>query len=462
MGELIIALLGVVGGVLCGGIAVWILKVRELERLTTRYKVEGEQSRARAHSLELELREMNATRELLESSHAQRLADMQASFEARLLEERARANEMIQTMQAQYGASLSREQQQKEQLKEELKTSFKALSAEILNVQSERFAHSQILTLQPLKDEITRFSKQLSENHSSALHSHTALKTQIESLSQLSLKLSEDAHNLTNALKGENKAQGNWGEVILARVLESSGLQEGREYELQTSMRDDEARLLRPDAVIRLPKSGGEERCVVVDSKTSLLSYERLCNALTEEERARAQKELAASLSAHIASLSAKSYQQYLQGQKLDFVLMFIPIEGAFLEAMHYDGALYDRAYQKGVVLVSPTTIMAVLRIIHNLWQLEYRNANVDKIFTEITKLFKRIEGFEGVLENLGRNIETMRRTYESAMTKYSGKQGVLPKSNEIRRLLQGVGVEEDAKDSKISKDSAGLGLLEE
>ena len=129
--------------------------------------------------------------------------------------------------------------------------------------------------------------------------------------------------------------------------------------------------------------------------------------------------------------MSAKNYQQYLQGQKLDFVLMFIPIEGAFLEAMQYDSTLYDRAYQKGVVLVSPTTIMAVLKIIHNLWQIEYRDKNINKIFSEIKK-------FENVLEQLGRNIDTMKKTYDDVMTKYNGKQGIANTSKNIHNLLRG------------------------
>lgn len=181
----------------------------------------------------------------------------------------------------------------------------------------------------------------------------------------------------------------------------------------------------------------------MVDSKTSLIAYERLCNAENEEGRIQARKELALSIQSHINALSGKKYQQHLQGQKLDFVLMFVPIEGAFLEAMQYDMSLYDKAYQKGVVLVSPTTIMAVLRIIHNLWQFEHRNKNIDKIFNEIQKLFVYIERFENALEKLGKNINTLQKTFsDEVMTKYNGTQGIASKSESIQKLLKGAGVE--------------------
>ncbi len=331
-------------------------------------------------TLSLEYAQATTTLQMIESSHTQRLNDMQKVCEARLLEEKTRSEHMIHTLKEQFYHT----QEEQDKNKEELKNAFKAISADILRQNTQSFNQMQLLSLQPLREEITRFTKQLNDNHTATLTQHTALQTQIEQLSKLNVQLSNDAHNLTNALKGRNKAQGNWGEIILQRVFENSGLQEGREYELQISMRDEQSQILRPDAIVKLPKSGNEQRCVIVDSKTSLVAYEKLCNAQNEMQKLSAQKELAHSIQTHFNNLSAKNYHQYLQGQKLDFVLMFIPIEGAFLEAMQYDSTLYDRAYQKGVVLVSPTTIMAVLKIIHNLWQIEYRDKNINKIFNEI------------------------------------------------------------------------------
>lgn len=395
------------------------------------------------HSLESTLKEAQNAFQILESTNAQRLEDMRQNCEARIAEEKAHSQHMLQTLKEQFSKAKEEQDKAYEKSREELSNTFKALSAEILQQNTQNFNQQQILSLQPLKEQIEFFSKQLTLNHNASIEQNTALLTQIEQLHKLNHQISTEAQNLTNALKGENKIQGNWGEVILQKVLEASGLREGQEYELQKKLQDDESKTLRPDAVIKLPKSGGEERCVVVDSKTSLVAYERLCNAQSEQERLEAQKALGASIKGHFKGLSAKNYQQFLNGQKLDFVLMFIPIEGAFLEAMHQDINLYNEAYKEGVVLVSPTTIMAVLRIIHNLWQFEHRNANMEKIFSEIQKLFKGIAQFEEALEGLGRNIQTMNKTYEGVMTKYNGRQGIANKSERIHKLLRGAGFEE-------------------
>ncbi|WP_241993702.1 DNA recombination protein RmuC [Helicobacter sp. MIT 05-5293] len=396
-------------------------------------------------TLLIELSHSQAKLESLEQSYIKRLQDMQQNCEIRLQEEKIHSQEMLLAFQEQH----TKTQEEQNQNKEELKNAFKALSDDILKQNTQSFTQSQTLSLQPLKDEIARFQKQIAQNHIDAIERNTQLHSQIENLCKLNVQLSNDANNLANALKGENKTQGNWGEIILQRVLEQSGLQEGREYELQVNIRNDEANLLRPDAIIRLPNN----RCVVVDSKTSLIAYEKLCNAQDSEESLHAQKELIASIRAHFTNLSTKNYQQFIQGQKLDFVLMFIPIEGAFLESLRADYTLYERAYQKGVVIVSPTTIMAVLRVIDNLWQMEYRNKNVDKIFEEIKILFTRIQRFEEVLEVLGRNIDTIYKTYGNVMTKYNGQQGIAKKGEQITKLLKGAGIEtlEDSENIKSS-----------
>ncbi|MCX2716518.1 DNA recombination protein RmuC [Helicobacter sp. MIT 21-1697] len=427
--------------ILSGG-SVWLWLNHRFKKkqsqLITAHNATIESLQQKIQSLEKQYTQAQTMLQMIESTHTQRLKDIQEVCETRLSEEKIRSANMLNTLQEQF----YRSQEEQDKNKEELKNAFKALSSDILRQNTQSFNQMQLLSLQPLKEEIARFTKQLNDNHTTTLTQHTALQTQIEQLSKLNVQLSNDAHNLTNALKGGNKTQGNWGEIILQRVFENSGLQEGREYELQTSMRDEQSQLLRPDAIVKLPKSGNEQRCVVVDSKTSLVAYEKLCNAQNEMQKLNAQKELAHSIQTHFNNLSAKNYQHHLQGQKLDFVLMFIPIEGAFLEAMQYDYTLYDKAYQKGVVLVSPTTIMAVLRIIHNLWLIEYRDKNINRIFNEIKKLFERIEKFEGVLEQLGRNIDTMKKTYDDVMTKYNGKQGIAPKSKDIHKLLQGTEIE--------------------
>lgn len=428
---------------LCVCFGLYIRHTRRIKKLESSYNLTLEQYKEQLVQANLALQNAHNEQEILQSQMSQRLQDMQQMYQNALFEEKAHSQKMLDHLKEQFIYAQNEQERLKEQNKQELQNAFKALSADILAQNTQSFNQSQMLSLQPLREEIQRFTKQLSLNYESNLKQHTSLETQIHQLHKLNLQLSTDAHNLTNALKGENKTQGNWGEVILQRVLENSGLQQGREYEIQQTLYDDNSNLLRPDAIIKLPKHNEVERCVVIDSKTSLIAYERLCNAENEEGRIQARKELALSIQSHINALSGKNYQQYLQGQKLDFVLMFVPIEGAFLEAIQYDMSLYDKAYQKGVVLVSPTTIMAVLRIIHNLWQFEHRNKNIDKIFNEIQKLFVYIERFENTLERLGKNINTLQKTFsDEVMIKYNGTQGIASKSESIQKLLKGAGVE--------------------
>lgn len=431
---------GVISLCVCFGFYIW--HTRRIKKLESSYHLALEQCKEQLLQANIALQNAHNEQEILQSQMSQRLQDTHQMYQNALLEEKAHSQAMLENLKEQFIYTQNEQERLKEQNKQELQNAFKALSADILAQNTQSFNQNQMLSLQPLRDEIQRFAKQLSLNHETNLKQHTSLETQIHQLHKLNLQLSTDAHNLTNALKGENKTQGNWGEVILQRVLENSGLQQGREYEIQQTLYDD-GHNLRPDAIIKLPKHNEVERCVVVDSKTSLIAYERLCNAENEKDKIQARKELTLSIQSHINKLSGKNYQQYLQGQKLDFVLMFVPIEGAFLEAMQYDMSLYDKGYQKGVVLVSPTTIMAVLRIIHNLWQFEHRNSNIDKIFNEIQKLFVYIKRFEDALGKLGKNINTLQQTFSNeVMIKYNGTQGIANKSESIQKLLKGANVD--------------------
>lgn len=379
---------------------------------------------------------------LLDSQHKEHLRQINEHFEMRINEINRHHQAEIATINEQFSLQIQNSQSSKQ----ELKDAFKALSADILRQNTQSFNQSQLLSLQPLKEHIEQFQKQLSLAHTQNIQQNSTLQANIEQLYKLNTQLAQEANNLTNALKGENKIQGNWGEIILQKVLESSGLQEGREYELQTSLYDESNNLFRPDAIVNLPKN----RCVIIDAKTSLISYEKLCNAKEDSQKLLAQKELITSLQTHFNALSAKNYQHILKNDtKLDFVLMFVPIEGAFLEALKCDSSLYERAYQKGVILVSPTTIMVVLRVISNMWQVEHRNANVDKIFSELDVLFKRVEKFESSLEQMGQGIQKLSKTYDEVMTKYSGRQGIENKKLQIQNLLKGI----EAPNQNLLKD---------
>ena len=203
-----------------------------------------------------------------------------------------------------------------------------------------------------------------------------SLKSELDHIKELNKQMSEDAVNLTRALKGDKRAQGNWGEVVLERILEDSGLREGHEYETQVSARSDEGQLQRPDVVVRLP----EEKDIIIDSKVSLVDYERYVSAVDEDERQEALAAHVAAVKQHIAGLSFKEYEKLPGLRSLDFVLLFIPIESAFMAAFDSDRDMFRIAYDKNIIVVSPTTLLATLRTVQTIWRYERQNQNVEKI----------------------------------------------------------------------------------
>ena len=261
-------------------------------------------------------------------------------------------------------------------LSEALTAQFKNLASEILEERSKSFSQSSSEKLggllAPLQEQLDRFRKRVDEVHESHTRSTSGLQEHIKSLSQLNVRLSEDARNLASALKGESQRRGAWGEMILERTLELSGLERGREFELQVSTENR----LRPDAVIHLP----EGRFIVVDSKVSLVDYERSCNAEGDEERRRALNDHAAAVRLHIKSLAEKRYPDLFEGKTPEVVLMFLPIEPAFGAALTADPNLFDFAFAHRVILVTPSTLLAALRTVSNVWKVEKQTKNVLEI----------------------------------------------------------------------------------
>jgi DNA recombination protein RmuC len=262
------------------------------------------------------------------------------------------------------------------QLSETLASQFRNLATEILEERTKSFSQTSserlggLLT--PLQEQLERFRKRVDEVHESHTRSATGLQEHLRSLGQLNTRLSEDARNLASALKGESQRRGAWGELILERTLELSGLERGREFELQVSTENR----LRPDAVIHLP----EDRFIVVDSKVSLVDYERSCNAETEEDRTGALADHAAAVRQHIRSLSEKGYPDLFGGKTPEVVMMFLPIEPAFGAALAADPKLFEFAFSHRVILVTPSTLLAALRTVTNVWKVEKQTKNVIEI----------------------------------------------------------------------------------
>ena len=260
-------------------------------------------------------------------------------------------------------------------------------------------------TLAPLKTQLGDFRKRVDEVYDKQSRDSASLRTELGQLKELNLKMSEDAVNLTRALKGDQKARGNWGEVVLERVLEESGLRKGHEYETQVGARSDEGRLRLPDVVVRLP----EDKDIVIDSKVSLLDYERYVSAEDEDGRRQALAAHVASVRRHIADLSLKEYEKLPGLRSLDFVLLFIPIESAFMVAFDSDPDMFRVAYDKHIIVVSPTTLLATLRTVQTIWRYEHQNRNVEKIARQAGSIHDQFARVLESLEKLGGHIDRAR-----------------------------------------------------
>lgn len=317
-----------------------------------------------------------------------------------------------------------------------LETRFKQLSQEILEDKSRRFAQQNRegleQLLRPLREKIGTFEQQIKETYEKETRDRVALFQQIKSLQDLNQKVAEDARNLAVALKGQTKVQGAWGEMILERLLEQSGLTRGREYETQFAARAEDGALRRPDAVVHLP----DNRDIVIDAKVSLLAYLRAAEAGSDDERTRALADHIASIRAHLQGLSAKEYQNLDGVRTLDFVLMFVPSEAAYIEAIRAEPRLYEEALARNIGLVSPSTLLPTLRTVENLWRFERQSQNAKDIAEKAGRLYDKFVGLVEDLEKLGRALETTDKAYQAARNKLvEGRGNLLDRAEELKQL---------------------------
>ena len=322
--------------------------------------------------------------------------------------------------------------------REALSHQFKSLANDILEEKSRRFAEQNQQSLgqllDPLRSRLADFQGRVEQFYDAEGKQRSALAQQVHQLLQLNQALSEDAKNLTQALKGSTKAQGNWGELILERVLESAGLRKGFEYDVQENhLRADGSRA-QPDVVIQLP----ENRHLVIDAKASLLAYEEWAHADDEAVRAGAQRRHLDSVRQHIKGLAERNYQQLYALQSLDFVLMFVPIEPAFMLAVTADNQLYSDAWNRNVLLVSPSTLLFVLRTVAHLWRQEAQTRNAQEIAQRGADLYDHLTAFVEELEKVGKNLGQAQDAYQKAFNKLSKNRG-----NVIRRaeMLKELGI---------------------
>lgn len=323
-----------------------------------------------------------------------------------------------------------------DEAKSELTNQFRILAQEILEEKGKTFSEQSRAGLKglldPFRDQLNEFRQKVDNVYVHEAGQRASLKKEIESLRDLNQQINQEAINLTRALKGDKKAMGTWGELILERVLEQSGLRKGVEYETQGGFRDTGGKLLKPDVIVHLP----EEKDVVVDSKVSLVAYERYARAEEDSMQKKALSEHMASVRAHIEGLSRKDYSALKGLRSLDFVLMFMPVEAAFVAAFRGDMTLYSYAFERKIIVVTPSTLLATLKTIENIWRYERQNKNAQTIFHKASAIYDKLRLFVESMEKLGKQLDTAQITYDEAMNRLvRGKGNVISQASRFSEL---------------------------
>ncbi|MEF1226346.1 DNA recombination protein RmuC [Vibrio fortis] len=356
------------------------------------------------------------------------LKDQKSELEAELREQEARHD--------QENLANHEKLQLLEQAETRLKQQFEHLANQLFEAKTAKVDQQNKQSLEgllsPLREQLEGFKKQVNDSFSQEAKERHTLVHELKNLQRLNESMTREAVNLTQALKGDNKQQGNWGEVVLARVLAESGLREGHEYQTQVNLQNEAGKRYQPDVIVHLP----QDKQVVVDSKMALVAYERYFNAETDAERDVALRDHLVSLRAHIKGLSQKDYHQLKGIQSLDYVLMFIPVEPAFQVAIQADPSLVKDAMEQNIILVSPTTLLVALRTIDNLWRNERQNQNAQIIAERASKLYDKLRLFVDDMEGLGGALDKANQSYQGAMNKLAtGRGNVIRQAESFKQL---------------------------
>jgi DNA recombination protein RmuC len=322
------------------------------------------------------------------------------------------------------------------ELQEKFTKEFENLANKILEEKSAKFTEQNSENMKnillPLQDKIHGFEQKVEQTHKESIDYHAALRQQILGLSEMNVQMSKETLNLTKALKGDSKMQGNWGELVLERVLEKSGLEKGREYEVQQSFTNSEGNRVFPDVVINLP----DGKKMIVDSKVSLVAYEKWINEESDLLKIDFLKEHVNSIKRHVEQLGSKNYHDLYQIESPDFVLLFIPIEPAFAIALNEDSTLYNKAFDRNIVIVTPTTLLATLRTIDSMWTNQKQQENAFEIARQAGALYDKFEGFVTDLVRIGNKIKDTKTEYENAMNKLvDGKGNLISSVEKLKKM---------------------------
>ncbi|MDT7831838.1 DNA recombination protein RmuC [Flavobacteriaceae bacterium S356] len=416
MNELIIYLLitviAILLGIFIGG-------------LLSKVKSEGLEERNRT------LQEVNEKSERTINELQDEIKGIQ-SIKEELVIENTRQDGQLQNLRLKYEEN----QKDVEKLQEKFTKEFENLANKILEEKSTKFTEKNkenlASILNPLKEKIEGFEKKVETTHKESIDYHAALRQQILGLKEINAQMSKETLNLTKALKGDSKAQGNWGELVLERVLEKSGLEKDREYFVQQSFTNEEGKRILPDVVIHLP----DNKKMIVDSKVSLTAYERYVNSDDETEKTQFIKEHVTSLKRHVEDLSDKKYEDIYEIDSPDFVLLFVPIEPAFALALNTDENLYSKAFEKNIVIVTPTTLLATLRTIDTMWNNEKQQKNAIEIARQAGALYDKFEGFISDLMRVGKKMDDAKKDYSAAMNKLvDGKGNLIISIEKLKKM---------------------------
>ena len=346
-------------------------------------------------------------------------------------------------------------------IQEEAKLQFENLANKILEEKTLKFTEQNQQNLKnilnPLQEKITDFEKKVENTHKESIDFHAALRQQILGLKEMNLQMSKETLNLTKALKGDSKIQGNWGELVLERVLEKSGLEKGREYEIQKSFTTEEGNRVQPDVIINLP----DGKKMIVDSKVSLTAYEKYMNEEDDEQKSSFLKEHVNSLKRHVEQLGSKNYQHLYQMESPDFVLLFIPIEPAFAIALNEDTQLYNKAFERNIVIVTPSTLLATLRTIDSMWTNQKQQENAYEIARQAGALYDKFDGFVTDLVKIGKKMDEAKTEYEGAMNKLVDGKGNLITSVQKLKIM-GAKAKKSLPDAILNRANSSLENLDE
>lgn len=433
MNTTLFILIAVTSGLLLGIIIGNLLGKLALKKATGELEKENNSLTATIHNLETLKQEKEHSFVQQKEDFIQRLNE-QVKENSELRREKefsaielAKKNEELKNLQI----KLNENKEEVEKLQGKFTKEFENLANKILDEKSTKFTEQNKENikniLSPLQEKIQTFEKKVEDTQKESISMHSALKEQLSGLKELNAQMSKETINLTKALKGDSKTQGNWGELVLERVLEKSGLEKDREYFVQQSFTNEEGKRIMPDVVIHLP----DNKKMIVDAKVSLTAYEQYINTEDDFEKERFVKEHVNSLKRHVEQLSEKRYEDIYKIESPDFVLLFVPIEPAFAVALNEDNTLYNKAFEKNIVIVTPTTLLATLRTIDTMWNNEKQQRNALEIARQAGALYDKFDGLLKDLINIGKKIDATKLDYSAAMNKLVEGRGNLISSVE-------------------------------